>query len=95
MARSDGVIRPEHDFLQTRQSWEEAVFDNAAYFLTCDYSQWPVQRQQWQGFNEAVAYARARQRTCLYAVTATERSTILDRKTWPQWQARWLGRRSR
>jgi len=89
---------PEHNFKQSRADWERAVFDNAAHFLALDMQRPmndPQNRRIFPTFPEAIAYAQDNDGVCIYAVTATERSTVLDRRAWPEWAERWQRRRGR
>jgi hypothetical protein len=81
--------------MQSRADWERAVFDNAAYFLTLNMRlpmNHPDQTQRWPTFPQARAFADTSEGVCIYAVTETERSTILERKVWDEWTARWARR---
>ena len=85
-------IRPEHDFAQSRLNWERAVFDNAAWFLTLNLrlpQNDPDKAKRWPTFPLARAFADTSEGVCIYAVTETERSTILERKAWDDWAERW------
>jgi hypothetical protein len=85
-------IRGEHDFKRGRAAWEQAVFDNAVYFMTLNLRlpvNHPDQRQHWPTFPLARAFADTSEGVCIYAVTETERSTILERKAWDDWAERW------
>lgn len=78
----------EHDFSVTRDQWEYAVFNNAAYFQAVLPIPGNHQVKKVKTFTAAVRAAQdwrdAYGRTALiYAVTASGRSVCLDREAWP------------
>ena len=85
--------RSEHDFAQTREAWEAAVFDRAEYFSVCEIRN-DRRRTEFDAPRAAVEFARTRPAdvgACLYAVAATGRSIFLDPEKWDEWVTRWEG----
>jgi hypothetical protein len=84
-------MRPEHEYAgKTRTQWERVVFDNADEFVV--YNAKTRQRVEFKDFPAAVEFARTTDRTLLYAVTKSGRSTCIDRADWDQCLAVWLER---
>jgi len=90
------VTKSDANYALSRPEWDEAVFDNAAYFMTLDMSLPKHElhyRKTYQSLPDALDFARLSARVCLYVISATGRATILDRKQWQFWEERWNQRR--
>lgn len=85
----------EHDFGQTQEQWETAVFENASYFRTALWvGPGRYESKLFKDLPDAIQDATHRlgshgRRPILSAVTATKRFIILDKADWPLWLARW------
>src|SRR5262252_3426135 len=84
----------EHDFMQSYESWEAAVFDRAVYFAVYEL-RWgergdPPRHTKWKCFPWAVRYAKeSKHGPCIYAVVESGRFNNLDREKWDEWVSRW------
>ena len=76
-----------HNFLQSRSNWEASVFDDAEYFAASSIR---PQREylKFTTFAEALNFACDKSNFCIYAITASGRSTLLDRVKWDEWLIR-------
>lgn len=89
------VIRPEHQFPETRAEWELIVFKEAAYFtVVMSFGGGLRERYEYKELPSAIRKAERWEgphgrRPTLYAVTASGRSIPLDRKEWPIWLKMW------
>jgi hypothetical protein len=88
--------RHEHDFSQTCQEWECAIFDRASYYKVVEYRSGSgpnlgdtKRETHWSVFPWAVRYAADRRDAVIYAVAPTGRFTCLDREKWGEWEQRW------
>ena len=78
-----------HNFAQSIETWEAAVFDNAAYFSV--FAVRPRRRQQFPTFAEALDFIREQSDSrsyLIYAVTEAGRTMIPDRDKWDHWLER-------
>jgi hypothetical protein len=76
-------MRDEHDFKkhQTQESWDKAVFDNAASFSV--FAKDIGKADDIHAFSDAVLLALSWGGGALiYAITASGRSTCIPRSTW-------------
>ena len=80
---------PEHNFSLKREEWESVVFDAATLFTVIEVNGRAGRtRAEFLAFPDAIAYAADRH-ACVYAVTASGRSIVLDRADWPRWATRY------
>lgn len=78
----------EHDFSLSADDAVVAIFDAADHFAVVDYRLRPREYETFRELPQALARVRAN-RGCLYAVTATGHSMLLDREKWDEWLMRW------
>ena len=82
-------VRPEHAAGMKREDWDKVVFDNAEYFSVIELRSTPARkRTEFTYFPDAVEYAQDKTDACIYAITGSGRSAVLDRKAWLQWLER-------
>lgn len=87
-----------HDFSQTREQWEQAVFDEAVEFTVSMFEgrgSRNTERYSRERFETAKTLAKTwrgkhGQRATLHAVTAAGRMATLDEKDWDAWTARYI-----
>ena len=71
----------EHEFgrYKTQAEWEKVIFENAIAFSTFEFG---VGRHEFKTFAEAVEHARPRPRCLVYAIAASGRATVVERREW-------------
>ena len=79
------MIRPEHDFSQDRDEWEQSVVDNAAMFTTARFlCKGKYDRREFSSLADAVEDARSGGRAMVYAVTESGRAVYVPEDKWPE-----------
>ncbi len=79
--------RSPHNFAQPVQDWEASIFDQAEYLSVIFLRQRDRVHHRFQSMRSAVSFAQSNlsEGACIYAVTPSGRSTILDREKWAEW----------
>lgn len=76
------------DLARPRSEWELSVFDRAAHFAVVEM-RGEREYLRFRVLPWAIRRARTSPSTCLYAVSASGRFSLLDRERWGAWEARW------
>ena len=80
----------EHQFHLSFPEWEREVFDSAKLFTVITVrGRGGRERLEFDNPRDAIAAARGKPRTVVYAVSPRGRSVVLDQACWPLWVARW------
>lgn len=96
MDKTKSVVRPEHDFRQSREEWERVVFDNATLFRVSRFhgkGRWTA--KDFTTFPAAVRNALTDNQAMIAAVCDSGRWIRCDRAEWSEWMKRWKARRKR
>lgn len=83
-------MRAEHNFSLKFNEWEPVVFDNAEHFRVVEFKgRGQRVSVRFEDLPSALRAADPLLRACVYAVTKSGRSIVLDRAQWPQWLERY------